>query len=249
MRNAVRSPLQVDTRSPLFLVKLAADLLKVHTQFVSKIETFIHESRTTKEEVVRIRSFVEGLRQPKDGETPVIDYDEVASRAAALVQVPSDGKDGINGIDGEDGESPDPFLVAEIAAGLIVRPKDGKDSPSLEAIVQAVITALQETDALEVEKRMVGIRNEVASYRSQLAGKIYGKDTWARGGGSSSTSSSTPLTPTGTVNAVNTVFGVASRPSSVVSDGITYFEGAGYAYAGLVITLDIPPSSYIRYYA
>ncbi len=54
-------------------------------------------------------------------------------------------------------------------------------------------------------------------------------------------------TPTGTVNGVNTVFTVASEPSAVVSDGITYFNGFGYTYAALTITMDIPPSQYIRY--
>jgi len=54
------------------------------------------------------------------------------------------------------------------------------------------------------------------------------------------------VTPTGTVNAVNVTFTVASQPLYVVSDGITYFEGSGYSYSGGVITMEVPPSQYIR---
>ncbi len=53
-------------------------------------------------------------------------------------------------------------------------------------------------------------------------------------------------TPVGSVNASNTTFTVSAEPSWVVSDGITYFDGAGYSYAALSITMDVPPSQYIR---
>lgn len=66
---------------------------------------------------------------------------------------------------------------------------------------------------------------------------------------SASGAGSTPLIPTGSVNGLNATYGVASKPSAVVSDGITYYEGHGYSYAALNITMDIPPSEYIRYYA
>ena len=53
-------------------------------------------------------------------------------------------------------------------------------------------------------------------------------------------------TPTGTINSVNTSFTVTAQPKWVVSDGVTFFSGAGYSYAALVITMEIPPSQYIR---
>lgn len=53
-------------------------------------------------------------------------------------------------------------------------------------------------------------------------------------------------TPTGTVNSSNDTFSVSDEPQWVVSDGITYFAGAGYSYSAPNITMDIPPSSYIR---
>jgi len=54
------------------------------------------------------------------------------------------------------------------------------------------------------------------------------------------------VTPTGTVNGVNATFGVASSPKCVIGDGITYFLGLGYSYSAPNITMDVPPSQYIR---
>lgn len=69
-----------------------------------------------------------------------------------------------------------------------------------------------------------------------------GTETQLTGAGSGVT----VTTPTGTVNGVNAIFTVTAQPKWVVSDGITYFNGAGYTYAALSITLDVPPSQYIR---
>jgi hypothetical protein len=53
-------------------------------------------------------------------------------------------------------------------------------------------------------------------------------------------------TPTGTVNGSNATFTVSDAPQYVVADGITYFDGAGYTYGALSITMDVAPSQYIR---
>lgn len=53
-------------------------------------------------------------------------------------------------------------------------------------------------------------------------------------------------TPTGTVDGSNADFTVSNEPTWVVSDGVTYFDGAGYSYAAGSLTMDIPPSQYIR---
>lgn len=58
--------------------------------------------------------------------------------------------------------------------------------------------------------------------------------------------STTVETPVGSVNGVNAVFTVSAQPLWVVSDGITIFDGAGYTYSALSITLDSPPTLYIR---
>lgn len=50
----------------------------------------------------------------------------------------------------------------------------------------------------------------------------------------------------GTVDAVNPTFGYPSSPQAIIGDGVTYFEGNGYTYAASVITMDVPPSQYIK---
>lgn len=53
-------------------------------------------------------------------------------------------------------------------------------------------------------------------------------------------------TPTGTVDGSNAAFTVLSEPAYIVADGINYFNGAGYTYAALTVTMDVAPSQYIR---
>jgi hypothetical protein len=67
-------------------------------------------------------------------------------------------------------------IVSEVVR-RIPKPKDGKNgvTPTKDEIVNA-IKGLSWKD-------IPGLENEVASYRNQLAGKVYGKDTWARGAG------------------------------------------------------------------
>lgn len=55
------------------------------------------------------------------------------------------------------------------------------------------------------------------------------------------------LTPTGTVNGTNFTFGVATRPTMVMADGMGRVEGFGYTYSASNIILDIPPQDWIRY--
>jgi len=59
-------------------------------------------------------------------------------------------------------------------------------------------------------------------------------------------SGTTVETPSGTVNGTNAVFTVTSTPDYIVSDGATYFDGAGYTIVGLTVTMTVPPSSFIR---
>lgn len=62
----------------------------------------------------------------------------------------------------------------------------------------------------------------------------------------SGTGGFTVETPSGSVNASNTVFTVTAEPQYMIADGISYFDGKGYAYAALTVTFDIPPSQYVR---
>lgn len=63
------------------------------------------------------------------------------------------------------------------------------------------------------------------------------------GGGGGGTTYEVPI---GDVDAINASFVVSAEPKSVISDGLKYFDGAGYTYSAPNIVMDIPPSSFIR---
>ena len=53
-------------------------------------------------------------------------------------------------------------------------------------------------------------------------------------------------TPSGLVNSSNVTYTVIAEPKWIVADGITYFDGVGYTYAALTLTMTSPPGLYIR---
>lgn len=195
-----------------------------------------------------IAGVLKKIPKPEDGK----DADEMAILEKVLRQVPK---------------------IENIIPAVLERiptPKDG-DTPivTFDMILEALANA---PDDKKIKiKHIAGLETSIAEMSHQLAGKIYGKNTTVRGGGdsviagtnvtvtrngegktvisASGGGASSPLTPIGTVNGTNTVFGVASQPSSVVADGITYFENSGYTYVAGNITMTTAPSQYIRYYA
>lgn len=171
-----------------------------------------------------IDAVMKNIRQPKDGESPVVDYETIQRKVVSLIPKPEPGKPG----------------------------KDGK-SVSIEEIIDAL------KKNLKVE-HIPGLKNEIASYRNQLAGKIYGKDTWARGGGDSVVAGSgvtitsvngqkvissvgsgglgyLPVV-SGAINNSNTVFTFAQTPTIVVVNGASYINGSGVTISGTTATLD-----------
>ncbi len=153
------------------------------------------------------------------------------------------GNDGITPKKGVDYLTPEEVdsLKAEILAEVNMRetPELEIDKEFVKKIVQ-IMHSLPENDKLEVSK---GIRNASSFI---YKGTKYGMEEMMHGGGSSSSAGVVIETPVGVVNAVNNVFTVTAEPLWVVSDGIQYFDGAGYVYAALTITLDVAPSQYIR---
>lgn len=53
-------------------------------------------------------------------------------------------------------------------------------------------------------------------------------------------------TPEETPDSIIVDFAVSAEPKWVVADGITHFDGAGYTYTPLLVTMDLAPSSFIR---
>ena len=163
--------------SPLFLVKLAADLLKVHKDFLAKVDVFINETRTFKEEAERIKSLPKG------------DRGERGERGAQG----NPGKNGIDGRDGKDGFMPDLALIADMVKTEIPKAQE----VPVEMIATLAVKQIEDNDLLKIDERFKRLNLDIASYRNQLAmgqkqpqaGKIYGKNTWARGGGGGSTTS------------------------------------------------------------
>lgn len=151
-----------------------------------------------------------------------------------------------NGKDGKDALPPSEGMLRAIIEPLVKQIHEETKEPLeitselVKKIVQ-IMHSLPENDKLEVSK---GIRNHQAFI---YKGTKYGMEEMMHGGSNATGGAVMYYTPTGTVNGLNASFGVTARPTSVISDGIQYFEDAGYSYAALIITMDIPPSSYIRY--
>lgn len=62
----------------------------------------------------------------------------------------------------------------------------------------------------------------------------------------SNSSSTVVTTPVGVINGENSTYAVTAPLRWVIADGTTYYEGAGYSYAGLQIVMDVAPSEFIR---
>lgn len=97
-----------------------------------------------------------------------------------------------------------------------------------------------------VKKGIMNMLNFAAGTGMSIAySKVNGLDTItfnSSGGGS------TVETPPESPDASTTQFTVSAQPKWVVGDGTTYYEGAGYSYNSGTgkITMDVPPSSFIR---
>ena len=157
--------------------------------------------------------------------------------------------------DGEDGETPEKEQLIEIMKPIIAE--------QLSALMPTP------TDKAEAEKTMSdrlyglivkAVAEEIGKVKGFYGGGAAGDQVKAGTGvvitqnvlGQkviSVSSSSGVATPKGKVDGSNATFEVTSQPAYVISDGITYFEKAGYSFdsGSNQITLDIPPSQYIRY--
>lgn len=164
-----------------------------------------------------------------------------------------DGADGRDGIDGKNGKDGKPGPKGDKGD----KGADGKpDTASLSLI--AKLKKQIEGLSRHVTSNMVTYRvnGELVSNGSVLdliAGDNVSFETETTADGArivvnanGSGGSVTVTTPTGAVDAINATFTVATTPKWIVADGIMYFDGAGYSIAGLTVTMDVPPSQFIR---
>lgn len=253
--------------------KEAEDLIALKEELQSSIE----EAKATLEEIKQVQKGEPG--DPGEKGESVFTHDDLLPYLQWMMEqvkgelstmLPKDGENG------KDGKTPvlgvDYFTIPHQTAMVekimskLPNPKDGI-SPEIdhEKLADHVLENIIKGKRL-TKKDIAGLDEEITSYRSQMAHKQagqHGGGTTIRAGSgiiatvnsdgtttlSAPGAAASPLTPTGLVNASNTSYVVLSRPSSVIADGITYYEGFGYSYAALNIVLDVPPSQYIRYYA
>jgi len=177
-----RSPIQFDNLSPemkklAIETRMMSELIRVHQELmggVAGVKSIAEEARRITAAVFREQARIQSL--------PKGDKGDRGPRGA-------DGKDGKPGAKGDKGDKGDPGSSPEletIVASVIARirePQDGKDAAvDYDLLSNMVIEKILAEKKLKKE-HIDGFEAEMASYRNQLAGKHYGKDTWARGGG------------------------------------------------------------------
>lgn len=195
----------------------------------------------------------------------------------------SEVRDGIRYAKGKDGKDANEDAIAAKVLRNIEKPKDGEtpeiDYNRIKADVMALIEIRDGKDAQVDYNKIIGLikkslkvndipglRGEIDSYRNQLAlsGKVYGKDTWARGGGdtvkagtgvtitpngdgqkviSATSSGIVIITVSGVIDDSNTVFTSASQPTLLNINGAFYQKTGGaitWSYSAGTITLSSP---------
>ncbi len=151
------------------------------------------------------------------------------------------GEQGPAGKDGKDGKDAAPVDLKKVSKEIESRVSD--------AVGKYVDVKYNETASVlqkHVASKTYSMR-ELSDTQSATVGQTMVKQadgSWAPG--TSSGSGVTVETPSGSVNSSNVTFTVTATPKWIVSDGITYFSGAGYSLATLTVTMDVAPSSFIR---
>jgi len=246
----LRSPI----RSQPSALTGVAEILKLVRELNFLRSVLIHTIEQAKDALKRAEIIQRGERGPQGPK---------GDKGDSIVGPP--GPQGPRGEKGEAGVSPSIIEIADFVQSRINLPKDGRDA-DVEQVASRTLELILKSKKLTTD-HIKGLKEEIASYRNQLAlgnGQMRGGgDTVVAGSGitisdnglgqkvinasGGSTGSTEWLTPTGDVDAMNVVFGVASEPNEVLSDGIVYVSGQGYSYGGGNITLSVPPSQYIRY--
>lgn len=190
-----------------------------------------------------VQDVLKGIRQPKDGETPIIDHQQIAAIAASLIPPPQNGADA-------DPEA----ILSKLQLNL----------PALGAALRDGLELLQEDDRLDVAS-IRGLDEKLAAHAKTVLGALgpgggtsfsllqsgtqkvqqplaldfkgtgaptitMGQNGMAHldfpGGGGTLTE----LTATGTINSSNTAFTFTSKPIYVLIDGTKYKENAGWTW-------------------
>ncbi len=155
-----------------------------------------------------------------------------------------DGADGLDGRDGRDGKDGEMGMVDEATIAYLeaeikrLEERIGEARQGRTGWGAHPLVVTDGSTVIDKNTRRINFGTNLTVSRAADGTLTVNANT---GGGGS-----TIETPTGTIDGSNTSFTVTAEPTYVVSDGITYFNGAGYTYAALTLTMDVPPSQYIR---
>ncbi len=223
--------------------------LRTHLEVVKALHQAIAEHKKSNDEHAKRDGLLE--QNIQHHQRHIKEWDVVLAHLKSLPHIKGEtgakgdrgiGLNGRDGADGKNGKDADVKTIAKYVLSQIPPPKSGRDgrdaSFDRKAFMKEVVDYLRKEKPLD----MSHIANANSFVKS---GVRYKFEELMKGGGG--TGSAPYSTPTGTVNSVNTTFGVTAQPTSVIADGITYFENQGYTYAALFITMTIAPSQYIRY--
>lgn len=179
-QDAAMSLMESQTALPvLALAKKLTEAQKAHKEDMNKW------AEQSKEMATLIKAQTDTIAKYEKMYVKLADQEAEIVVQEAVKRIPKqkDGKDGVSGRDGRDGKTPSSKEIANMVISMIRQPRDGKDAIlDKDEIIEGLIKALKDDKKFKW-KDIPGLENEIASYRNQLAGKVYGKDTWARGGG------------------------------------------------------------------
>lgn len=204
-----------------------------------------------------VQEVLKQIRQPKDGDTPLIDYSRIVREVLPYIRVP------------EDGASPDPeMLLTQLeqrlpALGLAIHdalkllPEEDRPSITLFGDLEDYLKPLIKTHSNYSSGNAVipvmvsgAIKSHAAS---ALNFKGAGAPTVTVGANgvtdivfAASGGGITVEIPPEAPDASRTQFTVSAQPKWMVADGTTYYQGAGYAYSTDSVTFDVPPSEFVR---
>lgn len=153
-------------------------------------------------------------------------------------------------------EIPKPLTASEVkdmvlSEGLEITDVNGLDEALKNAQNVEIVSSPSRGFFLYVDGVKKGLLSTInfksGSNMSISHAKVNGMDTITfTSSGGSGPGGLTIETPPESVNASRVAFTVSAQPSYMVADGTTYFAGAGYSYAALTVTFDVPPSQYVR---
>lgn len=232
--------------------KLMSRLIEVHEQFLDGIEDIKElaalAQRASSDASAQLRR-VNELPKGAKGERGERGPQGLAGKA---------GRDGLTPVKGTDYfTKAEMEEIADLAAGLVLPGMDGMTPEINElALFERFLKKLKEDKALKPED-IEGLTSEVSSYRNQLsgashgglAGKQYGKNTWARGGGGGSTTSGLTVTTQYLLTAVQaglnvtinltqlTNFATFSQIITLYRNNIPQTEGVNFTFASPTVTV------------